>query len=725
MWRACMAKAAPSTPTTVIEPVMPMSKNIRPFHTVLVANRGEIALRVLRTVRRLGYGSVAVYSEADRGSPHVQAADRAVCIGPAAPTQSYLNIDAILAAARLAGADAVHPGYGFLSENDAFADAVDAAGLVFIGPSGDNIRAMGNKAGAKRLMQAAGMPCIPGYEGPNDSEGQSDETFVREAERIGFPLMCKAAAGGGGRGMRLVQQASDLPAALASARSEARTAFGSAELILEQAVTAPRHVEIQLLADSHGHVVHLGERDCSVQRRHQKVIEEAPSPAVDAALRQRMGEAAVHSARTLGYIGAGTMEFLLDAEGNFYFMEMNTRLQVEHAVTEAITGLDLVEWQLRVAAGEALPFAQPDITLQGHAIEVRLTAEDVPAGFLPQTGPVLRWRPPVAHDVRIDCALVEGGEVSPHYDSMVAKLVAHGRDREEARRKLLSAVRHCVLLGLPSNQGFLADCLSDAVFVQGTGVHTGFVADRMGLPPAAPMPSTRTVALAALAAQVHNLPCDAQGHLQTPALAQGLAMGLLQWGEQRWHYRIRATSVPLGPDQGADHSTAWEVQCTALGSVAPASTSASTSESSSATALTPDTHTTTLTHVQWQDSAHTELTLECQGLREQICTARTDSGVHLFHAGHAWTFECPATHQAAGPEAGSGAVLAPLTARVLQVMATPGQRVQAGERLLVLEAMKMEHTLTAPFTGVVRELLAQAGGQALKGALLMQIEAAA
>jgi geranyl-CoA carboxylase alpha subunit len=701
---------------------MSVNKNIRPFHTVLVANRGEIALRVLRTVRRMGYGSVAVYSEADRGSPHVQAADRAVCIGPAAPAQSYLNIDAILNAARLAGADAVHPGYGFLSENDAFADAVDAAGLVFIGPSGDNIRAMGNKAGAKRLMQAAGMPCIPGYEGPNDHEGQSDETFVRESERIGFPIMCKAAAGGGGRGMRLVQQASDLPAALASARSEARTAFGSAELILERAVRTPGHVEIQLLADSHGHVVHLGERDCSVQRRHQKVIEEAPSPAVDAALRQRMGEAAVHSARTLGYIGAGTMEFLLDADGQFYFMEMNTRLQVEHAVTEAITGLDLVEWQLRVAAGEALAFAQQDIQLDGHAIEVRLTAEDVPAGFLPQTGPVLRWRPPSDHDVRIDSALVEGGEVSPHYDSMVAKLVAHGRDREEARRKLLSAVRHCVLLGLPSNQGFLADCLSDAVFVQGTGVHTGFVAERMGLPPAAPMPSTHTVLLAALAAQVHKLPSDAQGHLQAPALAQGQAMGLLQWGEQRWHYRIRATSVPHGADQGADHRTAWEVQCTALESVVPASISAA---ASSATALTPNTLTTTLTHVQWQDSAHTDLSLECQGLREQICTARTDSGVHLFHAGRAWTFECPPTHRAAGPEAGSGAVLAPLTARVLQVMVTPGQRVQAGERLLVLEAMKMEHTLTAPFTGVVRELLAQAGGQALKGALLLQIEAAA
>ena len=681
---------------------MPVNKNIRPFHTVLVANRGEIALRVLRTVRRLGYGTVAVYSEADRHSPHVAAADRAVCIGPAAPAQSYLNIEAILAAARLAGADAIHPGYGFLSENDAFADAVDAAGLVFIGPSGDHIRAMGNKAGAKRLMQAAGMPCIPGYEGPNNSEGQSDETFVREAERIGFPLMCKAAAGGGGRGMRLVQQASALLAALASARSEARTAFGSAELILERVVTAPRHVEIQLLADSHGHVLHLGERDCSVQRRHQKVIEEAPSPAVDAALRQRMGEAAVHSARTLGYIGAGTMEFLLDAEGNFYFMEMNTRLQVEHAVTEAITGLDLVEWQLRVAAGQPLPWQQSEIQLQGHAIEVRLTAEDVPAGFLPQTGPVLRWRPPVGHDVRIDSALVEGGEVSPHYDSMVAKLVAHGRDREEARRKLLSAVRHCVLLGLPSNQGFLADCLNDAVFVQGMDVHTGFVAERMGLPPVAAVPSPRTVALGALAAQAANLPCDAQGHLQAKALAQGQAMGLLQWADRCWHYRINTTPTNQG--------TAWQVQCT------PQSTAHNTAGEAFSLCLT---------HVQWLDSDHSTLILECEGLRESICTARNDTGVQLFHQSQAWAFECPPMHQAAGPEAGNGALLAPLTARVLQVMVTPGQRVHAGERLLVLEAMKMEHALTAPFKGVVRELLVQAGGQALKGALLLQMEAEA
>jgi len=670
------------------------TKNIRPFHTVLVANRGEIALRVLRTVRRLGYGSVAVYSEADRGSPHVQAADRAVCIGPAAPAQSYLNIEAILQAARLAGADAIHPGYGFLSENDAFADAVDAAGLVFIGPSGESIRAMGNKAGAKRLMQGWGMPCIPGYEG----QDQSDEVFVREAARIGFPVMCKAAAGGGGRGMRRVDTPDALPQALASARSEARTAFGSDELILERAVIQPRHVEIQLLSDCHGHVVHLGERDCSVQRRHQKLIEEAPSPAVNAELRARMGQVAVDSARAMGYVGAGTMEFLLDTDGLFYFMEMNTRLQVEHAVTEAITGLDLVEWQLRVASGETLPWQQADIRLQGHAIEVRLTAEDVPAGFLPQTGPVLRWHPPTQHDVRIDSALREGGQVSPHYDSMVAKIVAHGSDREEARRKLLSAMRQCVLLGLPSNQGFLADCLADAVFVQGVGVHTGFVAERMGLPPAAPVPDAHTVALAALAAEADTLPSTAHGQLQAAPLAQGQAQGLLQWGEQRWAYRITA--------QGSG----WQVQCTAL----------STAQDTDA-----ETVTLNLTHVQWQDAAHTELALECEGLREQVCSARTDSGVQLFHRGRAWAFECPAAQGQAEQASGSGAVLAPLTARVLQVMVTPGQTVQAGERLLVLEAMKMEHTLTAPFAGVVRELQMQAGGQALKGALLLQIEAEA
>ena len=673
---------------------MKTSKIIRPFHTVLVANRGEIALRIFRTVRRLGYASVAVYSEADRNSPHVQAADRAVCIGPAAPAQSYLSIEAILKAARQSGADAIHPGYGFLSENDAFADAVEADGLVFIGPSGENIRTMGHKAGAKRLMQSLGMPCIPGYEG----EDQSDEVFLRESERIGFPIMCKAAAGGGGRGIRRVETPEALIAALDSARSEARTAFGSDELILERAVTKPRHIEIQLLADSHGHVVHLGERDCSVQRRHQKLIEEAPSPGVNAALRERMGQVAVHSARAMGYIGAGTMEFLLDTGGQFYFMEMNTRLQVEHAVTEAVTGLDLVEWQLRVATGQALPWLQSEIRLQGHAMEVRLTAEDVPAGFLPQAGPVLRWRPPVAHDVRIDSALREGDDVSPHYDSMVAKIVAHGSDREEALRKLHSAMRHCVLLGLPSNQGFLTDCLADSVFAHGLSVNTGFVAERMGLPPTAPVPTLRIVALAVLAAQAQTLPADAQGHLHASALAQGQATGLLKWAEQRWRYRISAVTLGTG--------RAWQVHCTAL----KASTGA-------------ESITVNLCDVKWLDAEHSELTLECEGLRERLCLARSDVAVHLFLNGQSWAFECPPTHSRPEQAMGSGAMLAPLTARVLQVLVTRGQKVQAGDRLVVLEAMKMEHTLTAPFPGVVSELLVQTGGQALKGTLLLKIEA--
>jgi len=668
---------------------MKTAKIIRPFHTVLVANRGEIALRIFRTVRRLGYASVAVYSEADRSSTHVQAADRAVCIGPAAPAQSYLNIQAILHAARQAGADAIHPGYGFLSENAAFADAVDAAGFVFVGPSGENIRAMGNKAGAKRWMQSWGMPCIPGYEGQNTAEDQSDESFLREAHRIGFPIMCKAAAGGGGRGMRRVETPEALPAALASARSEARTAFGSDELILERAVIHPRHIEIQLLADSHGHVVHLGERDCSVQRRHQKLIEEAPSPAVNAALRERMGQMAVHSASAMGYIGAGTMEFLLDTEGQFYFMEMNTRLQVEHAVTEAITGLDLVEWQLRVAAGQVLPWQQSQIEFQGHAIEVRLTAEDVPAGFLPQTGPVLRWRPPVAHDVRIDSALREGGEVGPHYDSMVAKIVAHGSDREEALRKLHSAMRDCVLLGLPSNQGFLTDCLADSVFALGQGVHTGFVAERLGSPPSSPAPTPLTVAMAAWAAQVSGFPVKGAREVRGSALSQGDALGLLQWGERLWRYRISA--------QG----DAWQVQCW----------------------QDSQTNTYFFSHVQWMDAGG-ELTLECNGLRERLCLAITPSGLEIFFAGRAWTFHTPSRHQVQATQSLSGEVRAPLTARVLKVSVSNGQAVKAGDPLLVLEAMKMEHTLTAPFDGVVNGLQVQAGGQTLKGALLIRIETA-
>ena len=670
---------------------MTTRKQIRPFHTVLVANRGEIAIRILRTVRRMGYGSVAVYSEADRSSPHVRAADRAVLIGGAAPRDSYLNIPAILEAARRTGADAVHPGYGFLAENEDFADAVDAAGLVFIGPSGAAIRAMGNKAQAKRLVMAAEMPCIPGYQG----EDQRDAAFVHAAADIGFPVMVKAAAGGGGRGMRLVEDAAALPQALASARSEAEVAFGSGELILERAVVAPRHVEIQILADSHGHVIHLGERDCSVQRRHQKVIEEAPSPAVDAALRARMGEAAVKSARAIGYIGAGTMEFLLDRDGRFYFMEMNTRLQVEHAVTEAITGLDLVEWQLRIAAGEPLAIQQTEVRLDGHAIEVRLTAEDVPAGFLPQTGPVLRWRPPAdGHDVRVDHALAEGGAVSPHYDSMVAKLVAHGATREEALRKLLRATEHCVLLGLPSNQGFIADCLADPVFADGLQVNTGFVPQRFGAALAErAVPTSRTVALAAFAALAEAMP-GAAGSLSiaTHALGQQPARIALAQGSVRWDVRLAGQGTHwVAEVQGSDAAPERLV----------------------------------LRDARWHDGSRSAFSAECDGMVESAVVAAQDDALHLFHAGRAWRFERTSERKSRVAEGGTGAITAPLTGRIVEVAVRAGDAVEAGQRLVVLEAMKMEHQLTAPQAGVVAEVCVQAGGQSAKGALLLRIEARA
>ncbi|WP_132625894.1 geranyl-CoA carboxylase subunit apha [Pseudomonas aeruginosa] len=390
------------------------------FNKILVANRGEIACRVLRTAHELGYRSVAVYSEADAEARHVQLADEAVCIGPAAVAQSYLNIEAILDAARRSGAEAIHPGYGFLSENAEFARACEAAGIVFIGPDAEAIHLMGSKRLSKIAMLAAGVPCIPGYEGAE----QDDATLRREAERIGYPLMIKASAGGGGRGMRLVEEPDQLLDQLRTARSEALGAFGSAELILEKAVLRPRHVEIQVFGDRHGNLLYLGERDCSVQRRHQKVIEEAPCPVLDADLRRAMGEAAVKAAASVNYVGAGTVEFLLGEDGRFYFLEMNTRLQVEHPVTELVTGQDLVAWQIRVAEGHPLPLRQEQVELRGHAIEVRLYAEDAGRGFLPQTGTVLRWDPELLPGVRIDHGLVEGQAVKPFYDPMLAKLIA-------------------------------------------------------------------------------------------------------------------------------------------------------------------------------------------------------------------------------------------------------------------------------------------------------------
>ena len=433
------------------------------FGKVLVANRGEIAWRIMRTAKAMGYRTVAVYSDADRDAPHVSFADEAVRIGPPPVGESYLSIDRILEAAHKSGADAVHPGYGFLSENEAFAAACERAGLVFIGPPPAAIAAMGNKAAAKRRMIDAGVPCVPGYQGAD----QSDAGLEKESRKIGLPVMVKAAAGGGGRGMRLVEREADLLEAIRTARAEAESAFGSGELILEKAVVDARHVEIQVFADNHGNVIHLGERDCSVQRRHQKVIEEAPSPAVNADLRSRMGAAAVAAAKAIGYRGAGTVEFLLAADGAFYFLEMNTRLQVEHPVTEAITGLDLVEWQLRVARGEALALKQDQMRLNGHAIEVRLYAEDAYSGFLPQTGRIDVWRPASGAGVRIDHGMKDGLAISPFYDPMIAKVIAAGDTREEARTRLIQALRDTIVLGPTTNRHFLIRLLEHPEFAAG------------------------------------------------------------------------------------------------------------------------------------------------------------------------------------------------------------------------------------------------------------------
>ena len=475
--------------------------------SLLIANRGEIARRIIRTARRLGVRTVAVYSEADARSPHVREADAAVCIGPAPAAESYLRTEAILAAARDEGAQAIHPGYGFLSENAAFAEAVAAAGLVWVGPPPTAIRAMGLKDAAKRLMAEAGVPVTPGYLG----EDQSETRLQAEADRIGYPVLIKAVAGGGGKGMRKVERAPDFAGALESARREAKAAFGDNRVLLETYVTRPRHIEVQVFGDRHGRVVHLFERDCSLQRRHQKVIEEAPVPGMAQEVRAAVCGAAVKAAEAVGYVGAGTVEFIADAsEGlradRVWFMEMNTRLQVEHPVTEAVTGVDLVEWQLRVASGEPLPLAQDELRLNGHAIEARLYAENPAAGFLPSTGPLTHFRLP-AERVRVDGGVEQGGEISPFYDPMIAKLIAHADTREAAAEALSRACAEVEVWPVKTNAGFLTRCLAHPDFVAGA-VDTGFIEARLEalLPPTEPSPA---VLAAAATAALQSTPAEA------------------------------------------------------------------------------------------------------------------------------------------------------------------------------------------------------------------------
>jgi len=652
-----------------------------PFQKVLVANRGEIALRVMRSARALGYRTVAVYSTADAQASHVQAADEAVCIGEPLPAQSYLNIPAILEAAKLSGADAIHPGYGFLAENENFAAACRDAGLVFIGPSPQAIVSMGDKAGAKRLMIDAGVPCIPGYQGAD----QSAANLAAQAELLGYPVMIKATAGGGGRGMRLVQHGQEFAELLRSAQSEALNAFGDATVILERAIVEPRHIEIQVFADRHGHAIHLGERDCSVQRRHQKVVEEAPSPAVDAALRERMGATAVAAVQAIGYEGAGTLEFLLDRDGNFYFMEMNTRLQVEHPVTEAITGLDLVAWQLRIAAGEPLPLTQADLSYEGHAIEVRLCAEDVPRGFMPQSGVMRRWQLP--DGVRVEHALHAGAVIPPYYDSMVAKLIAHGASRDEARRKLLRALHDLVALGVTTNQAFLSRCLAHPVFAAGEAT-TAFIAQNEAA--LLHVEASAQSQAAAVAAWLLHQTSGHQAHEHTHSgrqLAHALPMGM--------RLQIQGHDVQVSVTQTASHDFALRV-----GEV-----------QHSITAVSVTRH---------------EARFVLDRVMQRVSFER--EGHHLWLLHHGQPYEVlDRTRMASarqGDTGGDGKVRATMNGRVVAIAVAVGDQVQAQQPLVTLEAMKMEHVHAAPVAGKVVALHVVDGEQVQAHRVVVEIEAA-
>jgi geranyl-CoA carboxylase alpha subunit len=648
-----------------------------PFFRILIANRGEIALRIMRAARRLGLGVVAVYSDADRDALHVREADQAVRIGGALPAQSYLNIDAIIAAAKASGAGAVHPGYGFLAENEDFAKACCDAGLVFIGPSPEAIKAMGNKAGAKAIMRGAGMPCVPGYQGTD----QSDAVMLTEAKKIGFPVMIKATAGGGGRGMRLVPNAAAFPDLLRSARSEAQGAFGDGTVILERAIQNPRHIEIQVFGDAFGNAIHLGERDCSVQRRHQKLIEEAPSPAVSPELREKMGAVAVAAVKSLRYRGAGTLEFLLDQNGEFYFMEMNTRLQVEHPVTEAITGLDLVELQLQVARGEPLGLTQQDIRFAGHAIEVRLCSEDAGRDFMPQSGTMLLWQMP--DGIRVETALQSGSEIPPFYDSMIAKLISHGTDRDEARGRLICALEQAVAFGVTTNQGFLISCLRHPAFAGGQAT-TDFIGEHRN-ELMAPQASSSDVALAASLLYVTNP--------QAPPWRSGRSLAA-------------AFPVPMRIGIGEHNHEVEVVRERNGGHIA---------------VIDGSEH-----RFDIDELSRAQLRYRCNGVMESVKFHRDGDRLYILHRGvtlsiRDLTLAAPQTAAATG---GDGRVRAAMNGRVVAVLVKPGDRVAAGQPVMTLEAMKMEHVHTAGVAGTVSAIDVSEGEQVTTGKIVVEIEVA-
>ena len=643
---------------------------------VLIANRGEIAVRIIRTCRRLGVKTVAVVSEADRLAPFAAMADEAVEIGPGPAPESYLRIDKIIAAAKSTGADGIHPGYGFLAENAEFAEAVGKAGITFIGPSPSAMRRMGGKAEAKAIAAKAGVPVVPGYQG----DDQSAKTLAKEAKRIGFPVMIKAVAGGGGRGMRLVEREEDLAQHLESAKREAEAAFGDARVIMEKVVAKPRHIEVQVFGDSHGNVVHLFERDCSLQRRNQKVIEEAPAPGMSPELRARMCAAAVTCAKAVGYEGAGTVEFLVEggeliAEAPWYFIEMNTRLQVEHPVTEAITGLDLVEWQLRVASGERLPLRQEQIAMAGHAIEARLCAEDPAKGFLPSTGPIVAFEPGEMEGVRVDAGVETGTVISPFYDSMIAKLIASGPDREIGCQRLAQALEDTVVAGPKTNASFLHALVTHAAFVAGR-MDTGLIAREIGaLAPKGTDPRAVAFGVTHLLWNAHDA-AEAQR---------------------------RAANEPYSPwsaQDGFQTGPPRRQQVTVLVERTPAKV-----------------------EVEW-GAAGPRVSLPGQMAAEtsapqQLRVVGNGNPVYVLADMRQVEIAWPTYDVGAADEASNGsAVRAPIIGRVAKVFVAKGATVAKGDRIAVVEAMKMEHVLHAPRDGVIDKLAVKEGDQVQQGTLI-------
>ncbi len=667
--------------------------SLRPLRSVLVANRGEIACRILRTLRAMGLRTVAVYSDADATAPHVAAADEAVRLGPAPSCDSYLSIERLLAAARRTAVEAIHPGYGFLSENAAFARACREAGLVFIGPPPEAIETMGSKIAAKRLMATAGVPVLPG----TLDAGLDDAGLCRAARELGFPLLVKASAGGGGKGMRVVRDADALGDALAAARREATGAFGDDTLLLERWIEAPRHVEIQVLADTYGHVVHCFERECSIQRRHQKVIEEAPSPAVDAALRERMGAAAVAAARAVGYIGAGTVEFILDGAGRFFFLEMNTRLQVEHPVTEAITGLDLVRLQVEIAGGAPLPFEQGALRIDGHAIEARLYAEDPANDFLPATGVVTLWCPPELPGVRWDAGVIEGTPVSVHYDPLLAKVIAHGPTRELARVRLVDALERLGVAGVRTNQRFVLAVLEHPRFVEGR-TDTAFI-DRW-LPP-----EGRERPRDPAAERIHAVVATLLGH------------------EQR---RRCGGPVPASIPSGWRNNP-WRAQCTrwrtAEGEIEVSYVARSGQRFTVEVAGTSCEAWVAGVEPSAEDGRVTALVVEIDGLRRRFEVRSVGERV-VVHS-RLGTSELTEVPRFPRPEHElvAGGCVAPMTGVVRAVHVAPGDRVAAGTVLVVIEAMKMEHPMRAAVDGVVREVRVEVGQMVDPDVVLVVVEA--